>query len=80
MGLNFRSCSGELNRGPRLYHSGETTDLAWVLERLRPRAPDRRLAAVGVSLGGNALLKYLGETGPESGLVAAAAWSVPVQP
>ncbi len=63
VGLNFRSCSGELNRGHRLYHSGETTDLAWVIDRLREAAPERRLAAVGVSLGGNVLLKYLGENG-----------------
>lgn len=75
--LNFRSCSGELNRGLRLYHSGETTDLAWVIERLRTERPDRRLAASGVSLGGNVLLKYLGERGSASGLVAATAWSVP---
>lgn len=75
--LNFRSCSGELNRGLRLYHSGETTDLAWVIERLRTERPDRRLAASGVSLGGNVLLKYLGERGSASGLVAAATWSVP---
>jgi hypothetical protein len=77
VGLNFRSCSGELNRGLRLYHSGETGDLRWVIERLREREPHRPLAAVGVSLGGNALLKYLGERGPDTGLEAAAAWSVP---
>ena len=75
--INFRSCSGELNRGLRLYHSGETGDLAWVVERLRSDRPDRRLAASGVSLGGNVLLKYLGETRSASGLEAAAAWSVP---
>ena len=75
--MNFRSCSGELNRGLRLYHSGETSDLVWVIERLRTARPDRRLAASGVSLGGNVLLKHLGETGSGSGLEAAAAWSVP---
>jgi predicted alpha/beta-fold hydrolase len=77
VGLNFRSCSGELNRGRRLYHSGETSDIAWVIERLHSQQHGRRLAAVGVSLGGNALLKYLGENGSSSGLAAAAAWSVP---
>ncbi len=77
VGLNFRSCSGELNRGRRLYHSGETTDLAWVLDRLRDEDPGRRLAAVGVSLGGNVLLKHLGERGSSTELAAAAAWSVP---
>jgi predicted alpha/beta-fold hydrolase len=75
--LNFRSCSGELNRGRRLYHSGETSDLGWVVDRLREEAPERRLAAVGVSLGGNVLLKHLGEDGPSTSLAAAAAWSVP---
>ncbi len=77
VGLNFRSCSGELNRGLRLYHSGETSDLAWVVERLHDQNPGRRLAAVGVSLGGNVLLKHLGERGSAAGLEAAAAWSVP---
>lgn len=77
VGLNFRSCSGELNRGRRLYHSGETSDLAWVVDRLGNEEPCRRLAAAGVSLGGNVLLKYLGERGSSSPLAAAAAWSVP---
>ena len=78
MGLNFRSCSGELNRGRRLYHSGETSDPAWVIERLAERFPNKRLAAVGISLGGNVLLKYLGEKGAqETRLAAAAGISVP---
>ncbi|MCP4901419.1 MAG: hydrolase [bacterium] len=77
VGLNFRSCSGEVNRGARLYHSGETSDLAFVVDRLRRAQPDRRLAAVGMSLGGNVLLKYLGEKGENAGFEAAAAWSVP---
>jgi len=77
VGLNFRSCSGEVNRSRRLYHSGETGDPAWVIEQLTARYPGRRLAAAGVSLGGNVLLKYLGETGGHSGLEAAAAMSVP---
>ncbi len=60
VGFNFRSCSGELNRKPRLYHSGETGDLELVLRHLRQhrQAP---LGAIGFSLGGNVLLKYLGE-------------------
>ncbi len=77
VGLNFRSCSGELNRGRRLYHSGETADLGWVIERLQTRFAGRRLAVVGVSLGGNVLLKYLGEQGDKAGPEAAAVWSVP---
>jgi uncharacterized protein len=61
--LNFRSCSGELNRLPRFYHSGETGDLAWVIETLVARAPGIPIGVVGVSLGGNVLLKWLGEVG-----------------
>ena len=77
--LNFRSCSGELNRAPRLYHSGETSDLDWVVSTLLARAPARRLGLVGVSLGGNVALKWLGERGeaapPE--VVGAVAISTP---
>jgi uncharacterized protein len=61
--LNFRSCSGEPNRLPRFYHSGDTDDLDHVVRLLLAREPDVRLAAVGVSLGGNVLLKWLGEQG-----------------
>ena len=79
VGLNFRSCSGEPNRLPRGYHSGETGDLAFVLERLAARFPGRPLGAVGFSLGGNILLKLLGEqgAGARRWLQAAAAISVP---
>jgi predicted alpha/beta-fold hydrolase len=78
VGLNFRSCSGELNRAPRLYHSGDTGDLRHVVRLLARRFPRRSLAAVGFSLGGNVLLKSLGEEGQGGGgLVAAAAVSVP---
>jgi hypothetical protein len=61
--MHFRSCSGELNRRPCLYHSGETGDLAAVVDRLVSREPDVRLGAVGTSLGGNVLMKWLGERG-----------------
>jgi len=64
--FNFRSCSGELNRLPRFYHSGETGDLAWVIRTLVARGPGIPIGAVGVSLGGNVLLKWLGEVGPEA--------------
>src|SRR5262245_32246753 len=57
----FRGCGDELNRAPRLYHSGETTDLDLVVRRLTGRAPGSTLFLVGVSLGGNVLLKWLGE-------------------
>lgn len=79
VGLNFRSCSGEPNRLPRAYHSGETGDLAFVLARLAARFPDRPLGALGFSLGGNVLLKFLGQEGTRGGewLQAAVAISVP---
>jgi uncharacterized protein len=79
VGLNFRSCSGEPNRTHRFYHSGETDDLRFVLRTLRAREPDSPLGAIGYSLGGNALLKYLGEEGDDAGatLQAAVAISVP---
>ncbi len=75
--LNFRSCSGEMNRLPRFYHSGDTEDLDEIVSVLRARHPDVALAAVGVSLGGNVLLKWLGEQGERASLDAAAAISVP---
>ena len=59
--LNFRSCSGELNRRPQFYHSGHTDDLDDVVRVLVGREPAARLGAVGISLGGNVLLKWLGE-------------------
>ena len=61
--LNFRSCSGELNRLPRFYHSGDTGDLDAVVRLLSGREPELRLGIAGVSLGGNVLLKWLGEQG-----------------
>ena len=75
--LHFRGCSGELNQLPRSYHSGDTGDLGYLLDVLGRRNPDSILAAVGYSLGGNVLLKYLGERGTASPLRAAAAVSVP---
>jgi predicted alpha/beta-fold hydrolase len=77
--LNFRSCGGELNRTPRLYHSGETSDLDWVIGRLLEREPSLRLGLVGVSLGGNVALKWLGERGESAAaaVVGAVAISTP---
>lgn len=77
--LNFRSRGGEPNRRRRFYHSGETGDLAHVLERLRERHPRAPTGAVGFSLGGNVLVKLLGERGEEARrlLGAAVAVSVP---
>lgn len=75
--MHFRGCSGEPNRLTRGYHSGETGDLATVIRHLQSQHPDSNLAAVGYSLGGNVLLKYLGERGQASGLCGAVAVSVP---
>ena len=77
--VNFRGCSGEPNRLRRSYHGGDTADLAWVIGRVRAQQPSSAIVCVGVSLGGNVLLKYLGEQGealPEQ-VRAAAAISAP---
>ncbi|MDF3933044.1 hydrolase [Pseudomonas citronellolis] len=75
--LNWRGCSGEPNRLARGYHSGVSEDLAAVIEHLRSIRPLAPLYAVGYSLGGNVLLKYLGERGSDSPLRGAVAVSVP---
>mgnify|MGYP006283108799 CR=1 FL=1 len=75
--MHFRGCSGEANRLVRGYHSGDSADLALVAGRLLRREPTTPLGAVGISLGGNVLLKWLGETGADNPLTAAAAVSVP---
>jgi predicted alpha/beta-fold hydrolase len=77
--LVFRSCGTEPNRALRFYHSGETTDLDFVVRQLVAREPDRPIVMAGVSLGGNVLLKWLGERGPElpGQLRGAATVSVP---
>jgi len=78
VGFNFRSCSGEPNRLARFYHAGETQDLRSVLSFLADRYPGRRRAAIGVSLGGNVLLKYLGESGQDAAATIAAAVTISV--
>jgi len=76
---HFRGCSGELNRLPRAYHSGDSAEIDWILSRLRARhAPGGVLHAVGISLGGNALLKLLGEKGSDMALDKAVAISAPL--
>jgi uncharacterized protein len=79
VGLNFRGCGGEPNLAERFYHAGETGDPAHLLRWVRERWPDAPLAAIGFSLGGNVLLKLLGELGEGARgmLCAAAAVSVP---
>jgi uncharacterized protein len=63
--LVFRSCGEEMNRLPRFYHSGETADLDFVVRTIVQREQGRPLLITGVSLGGNVLLKWLGENGSE---------------
>ena len=63
--LNFRGCSGEPNRLPRNYHSGDTGDLAHVVARLTAERPGRPILLAGFSLGGNVVAKYLGERGDD---------------
>src|SRR5574343_413577 len=77
---HFRGCSGELNRLPRAYHSGDSTEIDWILRQFRERMPNRMIFAAGVSLGGNALMKWLGEQGLAASKVinAAAAVSPPM--
>jgi uncharacterized protein len=68
---HFRGCSGEINRAPRAYHSGDHEEIAWILGRLRERA-GRPLLVVGVSLGGNALMRWAGEAETRAGQTTAA--------
>jgi predicted alpha/beta-fold hydrolase len=77
--MNLRGCSGEPNRALQYYHSGKTDDPAYVLETIRARHPGRRVGALGFSLGGNVLLKLMGERadGGAGLLDAAVAVSVP---
>lgn len=75
---HFRSCSGELNRQPRFYHLADSAEVDWILRRLaaQHRGP---IVAAGVSLGGNVLLRWLGEHRSDTSIVhAAAAISTPI--
>jgi predicted alpha/beta-fold hydrolase len=76
---HFRGCSGELNQGPRAYHSGDFEEIDWILRRLRARHTAQGggpLLAVGVSLGGNALMRWAGEMGEAAREVADAVAAV----
>lgn len=77
--LVFRTCGGEMNLTRRFYHSGETTDLDFVIRRLTSDSPRTPIVLAGFSLGGNVLLKWLGECGTDvpPAVRAAAAVSVP---
>jgi len=68
---HFRGCSGELNLAPRAYHSGDHEEIGWILARLRERA-GVPLLAVGISLGGNALLRWAQEAGEAAARTARA--------
>lgn len=75
--MHFRGCSGRHNRLDRSYHSGDTGDINSLISELKKRYPNRKIVAVGISLGGNALIKYLGEQGNDCPLTAAMAISIP---
>lgn len=78
--IHFRGCSGEINRLRRAYHSGDSAEIDWILRRLKQQHAASDLFAVGVSLGGNALLTWLGEQGAAAAdvVTAATAISAPV--
>lgn len=75
--MHFRGAGEELNRLPRAYHSGDTADLNFLIQTLQQREPETKKAIVGVSLGGNVLLKWLGEQQESASVDAAVAVSVP---
>jgi len=77
--MHLRGCSGEPNRAPRRYTGGSSDDLGRVIAHIRDARPGAPLAAVGYSLGGNILLKWLGEMGEDSPLAGAVAVSPPFQ-
>lgn len=77
---NFRGCSGEPNRLPRAYFAGDVAEIEAMLRRVKSAYPDAPVHAIGVSLGGNALLKWLGDAGGQAGqlLSSAAGVSAPL--
>jgi uncharacterized protein len=64
--IHFRGCSGEPNRLPRVYYAGDAPEIQLLLSRVRAQAPQAPIYAAGVSLGANALLKWLGESGEQA--------------
>lgn len=73
---HFRGCSGELNTAPRAYHSGDHAEIDWVLRQFKAESPGRPVVAVGVSLGGNALMCWAGLHGSRAREVVAAVAAV----
>jgi predicted alpha/beta-fold hydrolase len=78
--VHFRGCGGESNAQPRAYHSGDSAEIDWILRRVKSVQPKAAIFATGFSLGGNALLKWLGESGDTASEVVqgAAAVSAPM--
>lgn len=78
--IHFRGCSGEPNRLPRVYYASDSPEIEMLLTRIRKNAPLAPIYAVGFSLGGNALLKWLGESGEHANIIidSAAAVSAPM--
>ena len=74
--IHFRGCSGEQNWTPRAYHSGDHAEINWVLKLIRQRHPESAIFAVGVSLGGNALLHWAGTQGSAASLIVNAVLAV----
>ena len=72
---HFRGCSGELNHAPRAYHSGDFEEIDWILRRFKAGRSGPVLA-VGISLGGNALMRWAGEVGSQAGAVVSGVVSV----
>ena len=70
--VHFRGCSGQLNQAPRFYHSGDSSEINWVLRRLHQHHTGQTMYACGVSLGGNALLRWLGEQQTHANFIRAA--------
>ena len=77
--MHFRGASGQANRLPRSYHSGDTGDFDYLVRHLLAREPHLAIGIIGYSLGGNALLKWLGERGAGAPVRCAAAVSVPFE-
>jgi predicted alpha/beta-fold hydrolase len=72
---HFRGCSGEINLAPRAYHSGDFEEIDWILKRFRAEHVGP-IIAVGISLGGNALMRWAGEAGEQAAKIVSAVASV----
>ena len=75
--MHFRGCSGEINKSSRSYHSGEISDLQFVVDYLTTKHQRKLSAVIGFSLGGNVLLKWLGEQRKQAAVLSAVSISTP---